>query len=302
VLSRNVPAEDIERVSTMTGVGCRVPGLLVLAETAPGSSTSSASSVEVCRDARGNVLAYCSMTDDTLCVDLPDLGSFYYDYGEEDVRAVPRAHFNHELLLDTYHHCVLPLILPALGTSVLHASAVLLPHGVAVFCASSGTGKSTIATGLARRGYALWADDAVAFELDARQAIAIPLPFAPRLRPDAADFLARIGPPHPVLCCLRDERAPIAYLCLLERVANQPATVEVKRLDPSSACKAALGHAYCFSVKDPVQKRRTVESYLALTARVPAYEVRFQPGLERLSTILDAVEGLMHSAPASAGS
>ena len=279
----------------MAGAGCRVPGLLVLDETTPDPPTSSSSSIEVCHDARGNVLAYCSVTGDTLCVDLPDLGAFYYACGDADVRAVPRVDLDRELLLETYHHCVLPLILPALGTSVLHASAVLLPHGVAVFCASSSTGKSTIATGLARRGYALWADDAVAFELDARQAIAVPLPFAPRLRRDAAEFFARIGPPHPVLRCLRDERAPIAYLCLLDRVANQPAAVEVKRLDPPSAFKAALGHAYCFSVKDPAQKRRTVESYLALTARVPVYEVRFQPGLERLSTVVDAVEGLMLS-------
>ena len=254
----------------------------------------------MCHDARGNVLAYCCVTDDTLCIDLPDLASFYYQYGDEDVRAVPRADFDRELLLDTYHHCVLPLILPALGTSVLHASAILGPHGVAVFCATSGTGKSTIATGLARRGYALWADDAVAFEVNARQAIAIPLPFAARLRPDAAQFFGSMGWPSNPMACSLDERAPIAYLSLLERVANQAAPVEVKRLDPPSACKAALGHAYCFSAKDPVQKRRTVGSYLTLTAHAPAYQVRFKPGLEHLSTVLDTVEGLMHSTPASA--
>jgi hypothetical protein len=78
------------------------------------------------------------------------------------------------------------------------------------------------------------------------------------------------------------------------------ADAAVERLDPASACRAALAHAYCFSVEDPARKRRTVERYLALVARVPAWEIRFRPGLERLPALLDAIEGVTGGVPSEA--
>src|SRR5690606_18526516 len=92
------------------------------------------------------------------------------------------------LIQDSYQRCVLPLVLQAAGTEVLHASAVLTPRGVLALCAESGTGKSTLAYGLSRRGYPLWADDAVAFEADETCTNAMPLPFALRLQRDAVRF------------------------------------------------------------------------------------------------------------------
>ena len=59
------------------------------------------------------------------------------------------------------------------------------------------------------------------------------------------------------------------------------------------ACRAALAHAYCFSVKDPARKRRTIERYLAMVARVPAYGIRFRHGFEHLAVVLDAIEDLV---------
>ena len=48
------------------------------------------------------------------------------------------------------------------------------------------SGKSTIAYGLHRRGYRLWADDAVALEVSESAITALPLPFDVRLRPATA--------------------------------------------------------------------------------------------------------------------
>jgi hypothetical protein len=252
----------------------------------------------VCHDARGDLLAYCRAVNGALCVDLPDLASFSYERGASHVRAIPHRPLSPGFILDTYHHCVLPLILPALGTEVLHASAVVGAEGVAALCGVSGTGKSTIAVALVRRGYAIWADDAVAVDTAEPEPTAVPLPFTVRLRSDCARSL---GAAHAqgMPAAVHTEPAPLAVLCLLRRTPDATATVTVERLEPASACLAALAHAYCFSVKDLAQKRRTIQNYLTLTARVPAYEIRFRPGLEHLPAVLDAIEKVVGRASAN---
>jgi hypothetical protein len=66
--------------------------------------------------------------------------------------------------------------------------------------------------------------------------------------------------------------------------------VVIERLQAAPACRAVLAHAYCFSVKDLTRKRRTISNYLSMIGRVPTYEIRFRPGLEHVSLVLDAVE------------
>ena len=251
--------------------------------------------VELCHDARGDLLAYCRAGNGTLRVDLPDLASFFYERGAPDVRAMPHRPLSSGFILDTYHHCVLPLILPALGTEVLHASGVTGPEGVAAFCGVSGTGKSTLAVALARRGYGMWADDAVAIDTAEPEPTAVPLPFTVRLRADSARFLDAAGERETsVALDPGDARpTPLAVLCMLRRTPEATVPVVVERLEIASACRAALAHAYCFSVKDPAQKRRTISNYLTLAGRVPAYEIRFRPGLEHLPAVLDAIEAII---------
>jgi hypothetical protein len=276
------------------GRGPAIPGLIVADRVQPMPEVPDplAPGVEACYDARGDLFAYCLAGNGTLRVDLPDLASFSYDRGASHVRATAHRPLSPEFILDTYHHCVLPLILPALGTEVLHASAIVGAAGVAAFCGTSGTGKSTIAIALARRGYPIWADDAVAVDTAEPEPRAIPLPFTVRLR--FARFLAAsereiAAGAAPV----EMEPARLAMLCQLRRTPDATATVTVERLEAASACRAALAHAYCFSVKDLARKRRTISNYLTLSARVPAYEVRFRPGFERLPTVIDAIEEII---------
>src|SRR5262249_44535267 len=145
--------------------------------------------------------------------------------------------------------------------------------------------KSTIAVSLARRGHAIWADDAVAVDTAKPEPTAIPLPFKVRLRSE--ERISAVAAP------VHTEPAPLVALCMLERTAGAIATVTVERLQAASACRAALAHAYCFSVKDLARKRRTIWNYLTLSARVPAYEIRFRPGLERLQAVVDAIEEII---------
>jgi len=278
-------------------LGPAIPGLIVADRAQPPSELLDplAPGVEVCHDARGDLLAYCRAGSGTLRVDLPDLASFSYERGAGHVRAIPHRPLSPGFILDTYHHCVLPLILPALGTEVLHSSAVVGARGVAAFCGVSGTGKSTLAVALARRGYAIWADDAVAVDIAEPEPAAVPLPFAVRLRADSARFLAAAGErgTSATAAPAATETAPLAVLCMLRRTPDATAIVAVERLDAAAACRATLAHAYCFSVNDPAQKRRTISNYLTLAGRVPAYEIRFRPGLEHLPAVLDAIEAIV---------
>ncbi len=64
----------------------------------------------------------------------------------------------------------------------------------------------------------------------------------------------------------------------------------VRRLPLPRAFAAVLANACCFSLREEERKRRMMHHYLELTARVPVWEVRFRPGLERLPAILDGIE------------
>src|SRR5262249_8172305 len=109
-----------------------VPGLVVADDaTATRSPDLSETDVEISRDANGGVLGYCFVTDGTLHVDVPDIASFSYTIAAKAVRAAPYGRLASEVLRETYYHCVLPVMLPALGMDVLHASAIKHRKGVA---------------------------------------------------------------------------------------------------------------------------------------------------------------------------
>jgi hypothetical protein len=88
---------------------------------------------------------------------------------------------------------VLPRVVALRGDLVLHASGAIGPSGLAhLFVGSTGLGKSTLATALGRKGWALIDDDIVRVQLGPRGAWALPGYPGVRLLPDAA---ASVLPP-----------------------------------------------------------------------------------------------------------
>ena len=79
-----------------------------------------------------------------------------------------------------YQRCLLPL----------HCSAIVLDGGAIAFAGDSGIGKSTLAAGLAQRGYAVLCDDVGIIEPVAGRVRLLPAPKRVKLRRDAADALA----------------------------------------------------------------------------------------------------------------
>jgi hypothetical protein len=252
--------------------------------------------VEIWRGPDDAVVAYSATIEDRHWIEMPGVALFRFEAVGDSVQVWPHASEAWDVARDTYGRAVLPMVVQARGAEVLHASAVTTRAGVVAFCGKSRTGKSTIAVGLNRRGYRLWADDTVAFDPSPDQALTMPLPFHVRLRPAAAAFFAKQASevcsggdgmeagqagPHP---------EPLAAVCVLERVFNLGDGVVLEPLPPSSAFRAVLPHAFCFSLQDPQCKRRMTEHYLRLVGRVPCFAIRFRPGLEGLSRIMDLIE------------
>jgi hypothetical protein len=242
---------------------------------------SKRSGTEVWHDAEGRQVGYGHAAEGWL--HLPGVATF--SFAPSGVEAVAREDVPIEKIRDAHRRLVLPLALQALGQEVLHASAVDFESGAVAFCAESGTGKSTVAYSLARRGHAPCADDAVAIGPGPAGPELIPLPFALRLRPASAAYFGDDAGPHEV----EDQLAgrPLAAICVLQRRDEETG---VRRLARSEAFPALLAHAYSFGLNDESRRRRMMEHYLRLASEVPVYSVVLASGLSTLARTLDEIE------------
>jgi len=253
---------------------------------------------EVWRDSDGAVLAYAEGVGDEYWMHLPGLASFRFSSRGDEVAATVAGTAKEELVLDAYRRRVLPMALQVCGREVLHASAVRSLAGVTALCADSETGKSTSAFGLSGRGYPLWADDLVAFDIFEHVGRAISLPFNMRLRPSAAALFDLDTTPSPIATgddhsSPGKETAPLLAVCVLRRKDADGARVAVRRLSLAEAFAAVLAHAWSFGLEDDERKRRMIHNYLDLAAGTPVFDICFRSGLENLPAILDAIEQLL---------
>ncbi len=98
-----------------------------------------------------------------------------------------------EEALPYFYGTVLTVILHMNMRFPIHASAVLSKDGLNLFCAASGTGKSTLAFNLFKKGYPLFSDDKCVLKWDyvLKKFTSIPSVRAVRLWQDAIDKLER---------------------------------------------------------------------------------------------------------------
>jgi hypothetical protein len=252
-------------------------------------------------DPSGTAGAYASRRGGDYWIDVSNVAMFHYSAATGQVTAVAHGPIPERQVRATYHRIVLPWLLQALGYEMLHASAVRTQRGVVAFCGDSGAGKSTIATGLSRRGYPVWADDALLLEVGARIR-ALALPFVVRLRRESAEFFGLGWRGDGSSCELSgSERDPVdlAAICVLKRRAGSGGGEVTARRRGPAALTALLAHACAFNLADLDRKRRMVAQYLAVADRIPVFEAVVQPGLEPLSELLDQLEArIIHAEPA----
>jgi hypothetical protein len=267
-------------------------------EVLPGDSESN---VEVWRDHDATICAYGYSARGAYWLYFPGLANYRFT-GTGDVIAFAHSTARQEWIDDTYYRSVLPLVLQVRGSEVLHASAVLTEQGVVAFCATSETGKSTIAYGLSRRGYPIWSDDAVALDLSKPVVSTVPLPFQVRLRPTSAAFFGQqqnlpdaLGDGYSVNDSPHTQPAPLAMLWALKQMppSSTRDTLTIRQLTPAEAYASMLPHAYCFSIQNQERKRQMLQTYLDLVIKVPVFELCFQTGIDRLPTVLDCIEQIV---------
>ncbi len=247
---------------------------------APAPPSADASS-NVWLDSDGSPAAYGGSDEVSHWMELPGVGSFRFGDGPR-VTVFPANGVRDETVEDAFRRIVLPMALQAEGEEVLHASAVVGPAGVVAVCAVSGTGKTTLAYALSRRGHPLWADDAVAFDSNDDGVLAQPLPFTLRLKGESATLFGDA----PTETLYEPEAERLAAILVLAREEG----ISVELLDTAAAFPLVLEHAYCFDLDENERKRTMMASYLELAARIPIYRVRMQPGLDRLPALLDRLE------------
>ena len=251
--------------------------------------------VQTWRDNAGTVCAYGYVESGLYWMHFPGLGSYCFKGDSDEVIAFAQPSTSLDWIWDTYYRSVLPIVLQVAGKEALHASGVQTTGGTIAFCAVSESGKSTIAYGMSKRGYRLWADDAVVFEISDGVVSTIPIPFKIRLRPASAQYFGHpqtdAGSPtkDDFVSQVEVNPVPLAAVCLLER-GDSSDVGGIQRLLPIRAFPVVLSHAYCFSLNDLERKRRMMHAYLALVREVPVFTVRFSGGMEKFPQILDGIE------------
>ena len=219
----------------------------------------------------------------------PGAASFRFLPDHGAVVALPDTNGSPDSIEDTYLRAVLPLVLQLRGHEVLHASAVSTPRGLVVLCGVSGTGKSTFAYGLSRRGFPLWADDAVVLDVAAADTGALQVPFRLRLHADAATFFGGDAEKQST-AATTPSRSSFHSLLILQPQAESLPLVRISRLAPTAAFVGLLPHAYYFRLSDPARKASMLDRYLRIASSVPTFELRYRPGLGDISTVLDEIE------------
>lgn len=257
-----------------------------------------AAAVHAWRTPEGVVVAYGYQGDGFCWMHWPRLATFRFSPSDPFITAFPQAGNAPEVVSDIYRRSVLPMALQAFGLEAMHASAVIIPDGVVAFAAKSKTGKSTVAYGLSRWGYTQWSDDAVVVENVGGLPEAVPLTFNVRLRPESVAMFG--GVPRSSL--VRPvNRIPLAGICLLERLGADAGPVRIRRLTPADAFPAVLTHAHVFNPNDVNRRKLMMDSYLAIVAAVPVYEIGFRATHEHLGRLLDAIARQLESFDFRAG-
>jgi hypothetical protein len=249
----------------------------------------------------GSIWAYSYENGSERWMHVPGIASFLFEQGGAGVIAVPEPRtppISQVSIEDTYHRAILPMAVQARGEEVIHASAVYTVEGVVAFCGRSQTGKSTVAYGMHRRGYRVWADDTLVFDAPGNGVHAIPYPYRVRIRAEAAAYFdldelrRRDTSSWAEFEQAQDEPAPLACIFLLERDDKSSTRVETVRLTPAEALTGALEHAYWFRL-DAERTRQMIGKYLALTTQVPVFRLRFRTALDHLPETLDQVQSVV---------
>jgi hypothetical protein len=249
--------------------------------------------VQTWPDPSGCVRVSAYRRGDKYWIDWPGVARFIVTPGSAVVRAIPATPVRDLAPSEAFERFIVPLAWQAAGGEALHASAVCWNTSAVAFCASSGTGKSTVACGLALRGLALLTDDGLLIDATSVPAEVAAVSTGLRLRLQSSAFFGRsqTGPSRVVdLTGMRTAaQGVLRGLVVLERVpsADHP---EMVRLSGGHALAAILAHAHSIDPSDGALRARSVNRYLTFLADTPVWRLRYPSGFEHFRCVLDLIE------------
>src|SRR2546429_2614557 len=85
-------------------------------------------------------------------------------------------------------------------------------------------------------------------------------------------------------------RTSLAAVCALDRREGYRPSHFVERLSPTDAFTALVAHSFSFKPQSREQKRRMMRDYLEVVSRLPIFRLRYRPGFEAFSAVLDEVD------------
>jgi hypothetical protein len=195
--------------------------------------------------------------------------------------AVPVIGASDSDIHDIYVRGVLPVVLLARGLEALHASAVVLPDGSVVgLCATSGTGKSTLAFAMTAFGGNHYADDVLVYRIVDRQPLALSLPFPVRVDSVAQDAARRSPASAQVPASVV---APVRRIYELVRdVDLDPHEPRFDRVPAARRFETLLAHAHPFEMGPAIRHRQFIERLLAAAETLDIWQCCFAPSLAAL--------------------
>lgn len=211
-------------------------------------------------------------------------GLAVYRFGESGAAsAVPAPQASDADLHDIYVRGVLPVVLLARGCEALHASAIEADGGVAAFCATSGTGKSTLALAASAAGARQFADDVLVYRWVGDQPVAISLPFPVRVDPaihqagEARSPAVRVEPRR---------HAPLRRVYQLRRDAGlDPGEPRFTPVPPERRFELLLAHAHPFEMGPAARHRQFLEGLMRLARTVEVWQCAFAPSVGALPVL-----------------
>ncbi|MFN3628896.1 MAG: hypothetical protein ACK4XK_02375 [Casimicrobiaceae bacterium] len=213
-------------------------------------------------------------------------------------RGLPSDRFEHSLL-----HVILPNALAASGITVLHAAAVVVRGQAFLFAGESGMGKSTLAAGLAARGYTVLGEDIARVEWRAGQMVTYASYPGARLRSNSFLLEAqgvrvrsgRFGLPkhrvHPEATPATPDPFPVAGVFMLMR-SRQVGPV-ASRLKLAEALPHLLQSAFLQTLPRASRAQEAIERSMRILRSCPIQALSYRRSasdfdamLERLITLL----------------
>lgn len=202
-----------------------------------------------------------------------------------------------------YDH-VIPRVLSACGTLVLHGSLVRIGEGLAVFMGETGAGKSTLGASLHALGHRLLGDDAVIVTENSGTFYAEAVYPSLRLYPDSISRVLAADVATAPMARYSDKRhvtefrqtsagpqpLPLTAIFALHRGDSNP---QVRHLSARESCMAMIEQSFALDPNDVDAARERMNAAASLASAVPGFELAIPHDYDRLPQVHALIEDCM---------